>query len=135
MQKMSGARGFVLVSLAVLSLVAWGTPAMASSTCASNHVCMWEDNNYGGDKWVDYTSNGNSIQNYQIDNWDGDNEISSVKNNTSLPLYIYPNDYANIFGVWICIPPGGYSANLAQTHGFDNDAEYFQLRGDLSCGG
>ncbi|WKU05616.1 peptidase inhibitor family I36 protein [Micromonospora sp. HUAS LYJ1] len=62
------------------------------STCPSNHVCLWEDFNYTGSKYVDYTQGTNPGDKFDIDGWNGDNEISSAKNNTGLILVLWDND-------------------------------------------
>lgn len=96
------------------------------TSCADNHVCLWEDFNYGGSKYVDYTQGTRPNDFFEIDGWSGDNEISSVKNNTDLVLVLWDND--GYSGTRACVNPNSSSSNLSTTHGFDNEAESFQLR-------
>jgi hypothetical protein len=109
---------------AFIALTAY-TPAFAGQgdvekTCPSNNVCMWEDNNYGGNKWVEQTARLDRV--YDIDWWDGDNEISSIKNTSGLYVCVYPGDYT-WGGGYIVVEPHQELPNLAQSHGFDNQAE------------
>ncbi len=110
--------------MAALALTA-PTPAiagqrLADGACPGDHICMWEDDNYGGDKWVQEPAKLNKV--YDIDGWDGDNEISSIKNTSGLFVCVYPGDYTH-GGGYIVVNPYQVLPNLAQSHGFDNDAE------------
>lgn len=126
---------------AIVGLLAFATPARAEvvgddpdagmvimdTSCADNHVCLWEGYSFGGDKWVDYTVNSLPDNKFNIGGWNGDNEISSAKNETDLILVLWDND--NYTGTRACIPANSSSSNLGQTHGFNDRAESFQLRG------
>jgi hypothetical protein len=98
------------------------TPAQAdSSDCPSNYVCMWEDPNYSGSMYVRQPS---SLGSYNIDGWDGDNEISSVYNNSRNCVRMYDND--NYTGTSYFVSWLGMLPNLAQ-NGYDNEAESFKI--------
>jgi len=77
--------------------------------CASGKFCGWEDSGYSGDKWVNWTVGGVGTV-YEIDGWDGDNEISSFSNESSRKLRLYNGD--NATGFSICIGPGDDVRNL-----------------------
>lgn len=84
------------------------------------YICMWEDPDRGGSKYIHH----NPATNYSvdIDGWDGDNEISSVWNRTSCTITLYDND--NFTGDSLRVPPQTYRENL-ELSGFDNQAESF----------
>ncbi len=113
--------------LASAGLVA--APAYADGPCGSNNVCMWEDHNYTGSLYVNYVPGTIPGDAYNIDGWDGDNEITSVINHTTKWVVLYAND--NFTGGTACIAPNSHSSNLGVTHGFNDDAESFKLK--TSC--
>lgn len=77
--------------------------------CESGYFCGWEDSGYSGDKWVNWRVGGvGSV--YEIDGWDGDNEISSFSNESNRILRLYNGDNAS--GASICIGPGDDVRNL-----------------------
>lgn len=67
--------------------------------CANNYVCGWEDKNYGGDKWVNWKVGAVGTV-YEVDGWNGDNEISSISNESGKLLRLYAGD--NATGYSIC---------------------------------
>jgi hypothetical protein len=76
-------------ALSLTGLAATAQPAQAAGTCSEHYVCMWEDTNYSGSRYVrQYKTSGY----YGIHYWDGDNEISSVKNYTGKCVRLYAND-------------------------------------------
>jgi hypothetical protein len=82
--------------------------------CASGYVCGWENSGYSGDKWVNWRAGGvGSV--YEIDGWDGDNEISSFSNESSRTLRLYAGD--NATGYSICWGPGVDARNLSDLGG------------------
>ena len=99
-------------------------PAKAAGTCADGSVCMWEDPGYNGSKYVDQPGNAG---NYQIDWWNGDNEISSVINRTGKCVRLYDND--DWSGTSYFIEKGGPRSDLEQ-NGYDNYAESYTI---FSC--
>lgn len=106
-----------LVTAGLVTLSA-GPAAAADGRCGANRVCMYEDPNYDGSLYVNqaYKSGGK----YEIDGWDGDNEISSVINNTGSSIKIYSND--GYGGNWHCVGPNATRSNL-ENNNFDNTAE------------
>jgi hypothetical protein len=116
--------------LAFVLMAALGaqTPAHANpitildATCYWPDVCLFEDDNYYGDKYV---RSGRDQHAWEIGGWNGDNEISSVKNYSSWGLCLYEDDEQE--GEWIRIPAGGAVADLDAGHDFDNDAESARL--------
>jgi hypothetical protein len=78
--------------------------------------------NYGGDMWVKYKKGTNYRDKFEIDWWDGDNEISSFVNNTDLYVILFADDNWN--GATRCYSPGVDKSSLGS---FDNDAESFVL--------
>jgi hypothetical protein len=108
-------------ALTTLSLGAFAAPANAAGTCASGSVCMWEDPGYNGSKYVNQPGNSGS---YEIDGWNGDNEITSVINNTGKCIRLYDNDGWS--GTTYYIEKGGSRSNLQQ-NGYDNEAESYKI--------
>lgn len=107
--------------------VAAGTagPAKADDArCPNDHVCMFEDPGYTGSLYVNqaYVSNGR----FEIDWFEGDNEISAVINNTNATIRLYAND--GYGGNWHCVGPKGTRSNL-ENNGFDNTTESWAFRG------
>ena len=106
-----------------------GVPAQAQEgtavdaqdwSCDSGRICMYEDSNYTGSKYVNWKPTGTN-QKYQIDGWDGDNEISSVINRTRYNIRLYDND--DYSGRSICLVPGKYINNLKNGWVFNDEAE------------
>jgi hypothetical protein len=111
----AAALGFAATA-AVVTLSA--TPAQAAINCDSGRVCMYEDNNYTGSKYSNWKPTGGN-QNYQLDGWDGDNEISSVYNNSNYAVYLYAND--NYTSFIRCVPAKSAVGDLPYWQ--DNDVE------------
>jgi peptidase inhibitor family I36 len=112
------ALGTVLTATALTAAATGPAQATASGSCGANFVCMWEDPGFNGTKYVDVVGQTGF---YDIDGWDGDNEISSVINRTGYYVRMYAND--NATGFLSCVAPGQSIASLY----FDNDAESFSL--------
>jgi len=96
-------------------------PAYADSTCTSGDVCLWEDTSYVGDRYV---YSGQKLE-VDLGFWNGDNEISSVKNRSSYYMCLYDND--DYSGTRIRLSPGQYVAQLSDFD-FDNEAESYKLK-------
>lgn len=113
--------------LTALSFGLVAAPAQAAGTCASGYVCMWEDPNYNGEKYV---SQPGDVGSYEIDGWDGDNEISSVINRTGKCIRLYDNDgwSGTTYKIGKVVSGGdnGKRPNLEQ-NGFDNEAESYKI--------
>ncbi|UOE21717.1 peptidase inhibitor family I36 protein [Thermobifida halotolerans] len=128
MARESVRRGLCAAAAALLvpaGAVATALPAHAGQSCPNNYVCMWEDPGYNGSLYVkQYKTSGY----YQIDGWDGDNEISSVKNYTGKCVRLYANDdhTGNSYRIDKNVRE---ISNLEQV-GFDNDAESYRI---FSC--
>ena len=96
--------------------------APAELACAANYVCMFEDAGLVGDKYVNVVGRPGF---YDIDWWNGDNEISSVQNRTGYWIRMYADDdWTGFFG---CVAPGQILGSLSE----DNEMESFQL--DTNC--
>jgi hypothetical protein len=91
---------------------------------AAGPVLMWEDPNYTGSLYVDALPSECPAAGCDIDGWDGDNEISSVKNQTACTVRLYDND--GFTGGYVNLLPGGNYPNLERL-GFDNKAESFKF--------
>jgi hypothetical protein len=108
--------------LASSGLTLAATPAHAAGSCTENYVCMWEDPGYNGSRYVkQYKTSGY----YQIDGWDGDNEISSVKNYTGKCIRLYDND--DHTGNSYVIHKNVRAISNLEENGFDNDAESYRI--------
>ncbi|MGW2637383.1 peptidase inhibitor family I36 protein [Streptomyces sp. NPDC001348] len=120
------ALGFAMTS----AIVALGAvPAQAQEgtavtvkdwSCDSGRMCMYEDANYTGSKYVNWKPTGTN-QKYQIDGWDGDNEISSLINNTNYKIRVYDND--DYTGYSICVQAHTSINNLKNGWVFNDEAE------------
>ncbi|PPK63246.1 hypothetical protein V5P93_002111 [Actinokineospora auranticolor] len=84
----------------------------------------WEDNNFSGDRWVDVAEGACSANKCEIDWWDGDNEISSVSNESSCKVRLWAND--GWTGRFYDVPAHSSNGNLSQV-GFDNEAESLEF--------
>lgn len=114
------AGALLLSAVAVSASVLAPTSALAdSSDCPSNYVCMWEDSTFHGSMYV---RQADDIASYDIDGWDGDNEISSVFNNTIYCVRLFEND--DWTGDSYVVPAG---ARLATLVDFDNEAESYTI--------
>jgi hypothetical protein len=118
-------RLLAVLGLGAATLLVVASPAYADSSCASGRVCMWEDASFGGDKYVNQAVSANN-ESYDIHWWNGDNEISSIKNTSGKYVCVYAGDYT-WGGDYIVIEPHSESGNLGRDHGFDNDAESFKV--------
>jgi hypothetical protein len=111
------------VGLATAGLVAGG--ALPAATAATpGYVSMWEDSNYGGDRWVHYAQGTIQGDRFEIHWWDGDNEISSLQNGTNKWLVVYDKDAFG--GERRCIAPGREIRNMKDIN-FNDKAESFEL--------
>jgi len=123
-------RGAAFGFAATTAIVALGAvPAQAQEgsvvdaqdwSCDSGRMCMYEDSNYTGSKYVNWKPTGTN-QKYQIDGWNGDNEITSLINNTGYNIRIYDND--DYSGYSICVAPHKSITNLKNGWVFNDEAE------------
>lgn len=81
-----------VLGIAPAQAEASGSAEVRAGTCKLGYVCMWEDANHKGSKYVNWKPT-NGSQKFQIDWWDGDNEISSVYNNSPWTVTLYADDY------------------------------------------
>ncbi|HEU5156473.1 MAG TPA: peptidase inhibitor family I36 protein [Streptosporangiaceae bacterium] len=113
-----------VIGVGIMSVFTFCGPIGAAGTvgtCANGSVCMWEDAGYSGSKYVDQPGNPGK---YQIDWWNGDNEISSVINRTGKCVRLYDND--NWSGTSYFIEKAGSRWDL-ERNGFDNEAESYTI--------
>lgn len=93
---LAGRRAFIVWGLTIgtaAGLLTATTPAQAKATCTKGYVCMWEDSNYDANRWVKSAKPANGKTRFvNINGWNGDNEISSVINNTGCSLMMYEDD-------------------------------------------
>jgi hypothetical protein len=104
----------ILAATAFTAGTAAAEPIPEAGTCDQDHVCMWEDAGYGGDKWVNWQPSGTG-QIFEIGGWNGDNEISSALNRT-----VHADDGAQ--GDAYCIHAYQPVQNFKEV-GFNDDAE------------
>jgi hypothetical protein len=111
---------------AVAAVFAAPSPAHAipipDSTCYAPYVCLVEDSGYYGDR---YDRHGSMENSWELGWWNGDNEISSVKNRSPFFLCLYEDDEWE--GDWVRISSGASVYDLDDSHNFDNDAESARL--------
>ncbi|WP_270689198.1 peptidase inhibitor family I36 protein [Nocardiopsis endophytica] len=113
-----GAAGLVLASG---TAAAAGAPASAEAQAAPGEVRMWEDPDYTGSLYVQTRPSQCPAEGCDIDGWDGDNEISSVINETGCTVRLW--DLDGFGGGYVDLRPGRYG-NL-ELQGFDNKAESY----------
>lgn len=90
---------------------------------ATGPLLMWEDPNYTGSLYVAaYPSD--CPKGCDIDGWDGDNEISSAKNQTKCTVRLYDND--GFTGSYVDLGAGRNYSDLKLV-GFDNRAESYKF--------
>jgi hypothetical protein len=104
---------------AVVAMIGGASQAQAQQYCPDGKICMWEDENAEGDRYVD-TKVGRPGWFYDIHGWNGDNEISSAQNNTGRIIQAWTND--NPAGRSYCLYPGEYYSSFGS---YDNDFESF----------
>jgi hypothetical protein len=78
--------------------------------CASGYLCGWENSGYSGDKWLNWRV-GAPGATHEIDWFNGDNEISSISNESNRMVRLYNNDGAE--GFYFCLGPGQDIRNLS----------------------
>jgi hypothetical protein len=119
----SAVRTTVACALATLAagavMIGGASQAQAQQYCPTGRICMWEDKNAEGDRYVD-TKVGGPGWFYDIDWFNGDNEISSAQNNTKRIIQAFTND--NPTGRSHCLYPGEFYSGLGS---LDNDLESF----------
>lgn len=124
----------LLPLVAVLGLAAVGAaPASADGYCPSGRICMWEDQNFTGDRWVDVKGSPGSVE---IGGWDGDHEISSIDNASGHDLRLSPADL-NGGGAWsgfghLCVQPHQRIRSLETYADYDNVPQSFVV-GSPAC--
>ena len=118
---------FVLVLASPIAQAALLKPAGADGICSRNAVCMWEDNRYHGDLYVQQNQPPRERCDvsavYEIDGFNGDNEISSVDNATDFDVVLFADDGGQ--GATLVIPSHQRYYGLGS---FDNDAESYAFR-------
>jgi hypothetical protein len=124
-----------LNKVAAVFMAAAGFAVMGGATSASaatpGYVSMWEDGNFGGDRWVHYAQGTIDKDRFEIHWWDGDNEISSLQNGTGKWLVVYDKDAWG--GERRCIAPGAEISNMKSIN-FNDRAESFELMSFNPCG-
>jgi len=110
----------VLATLAAgAALIGGASQAQARNHCGEGQFCMWEDPYAEGSLYVEEFVGGVGSF-YDIHWWNGDNEISSVENNTNRSIRAWTND--NPTGRSMCWDPGEYNGELGD---YDNDFESY----------
>jgi hypothetical protein len=109
--------GISLTAALAITAAAATTAAADDARCPANRVCMYEDPNYTGSLYVNQVYDGKK---HEIDWWNGDNEISSIINNTGSSIKVYSGDGQG--GSWQCVGAHAQRKNL-EDNDFDNDAE------------
>jgi len=118
--------------LAAVAILVLPSPALAKgyADCKANRqACLFEDPGEQGSQYAAVTKLGK----YELDWWNGDNEISSVVNFTPYCLRLYDND--GWTGTSFTVPKftGSVESENAVTRerleddGFDNETESFEL--------
>jgi hypothetical protein len=114
-------------SLAMTTIVASFTvgalqavPASANDEyCADGYVCAWEDPFGGGTQYVEQPAVAGR---YEIDWWNGDNELSHIANNTHCKVTWYKDDGQS--GASWTMDPGSFSRDLRGSSWNDNIESY-----------
>jgi hypothetical protein len=110
------------MAIAVTGVVSAAAPAQADiRNCPGGNVCMWEDSNFSSDMYVSQMVRPGQ---YEIDWWNGDNEISSLVNNGGCQVVVYDGDA--LTGSALVVPPHRQYADL-DSIGWDNRAQSFEV--------
>ncbi|WP_345554995.1 peptidase inhibitor family I36 protein [Streptomonospora halophila] len=120
-----GAAGFMVAAGVVSAPSAFAstpdTAPVSPMTAAPGEVRMWEDPDFTGSLYVQTTRGQCPPEGCDIDGWDGDNEISSVINETGCTIRLW--DLDGFAGGYVDLGPGRWG-NL-ERQGFDNKAESY----------
>lgn len=120
-----GSTGLVMAAgLVSAPSAAAATPSERQATALQKAgvVQMWEDPDYSGSLYVEAGPGNCPAEGCDIDGWDGDNEISSVKNGTNCTVRLW--DLDGFGGSYVDLAPNRSYSNL-ELLGFDNKAESF----------
>ncbi|GAA4025629.1 hypothetical protein GCM10022247_57970 [Allokutzneria multivorans] len=112
----------VAVLVAVGAMLAGVAPASANADDCSYKLCMWEDDWYSDSLYAKSAAVSGC---QEIAGWNGDNEISSLSNNTGHSVRLYADD--NCQGRSLLLNPGWYP-ELSRL-GFNNDTESYRFEG------
>lgn len=116
--------GLLLAAVIILAAVgvSVATPASAGwGTCwGAGQVCLYEDAGWQGDEYGRVSAAGF----YELGGWNGDNEISSVLNNTSNCLTLYSNDGGG--GRTLTVGPHSEIGTL-KDYNFNDDTESYRI--------
>ncbi|MGW1340106.1 peptidase inhibitor family I36 protein [Kribbella sp. NPDC002412] len=113
----------LVCGLAMAAFAAITPAAAAENAPTAGNVRMWEDPDFTGSQYVDTTPD-TCPDGCDIDGWDGDNEISSVRNETNCIVRLYADD--NLGGRSVDLKANTSYHNL-ELQGFDNDAESYEF--------
>ncbi|MDA0564192.1 peptidase inhibitor family I36 protein [Streptomonospora sp. S1-112] len=116
-----GAAGLIAAVSVIPAPSAFAATASAPAAAAPGEVRMWEDPDYTGSLYVQTTPGQCPAEGCDIDGWDGDNEISSVINETNCTVRLW--DLDGFAGGYVDLGPGRWG-NL-ELQGFDNKAESY----------
>lgn len=116
-----GAFALGAVALATVPVVNATSVAADSTDCFSGFICMWEDSDYTGSRYVLETAWPGD---YEIGGIEGDNEISSVINFSDYCVRLYDNDDQT--GTSYLVGKQRLVPDLTQ-NGFDNEAESYRI--------
>lgn len=99
-----------------------GGPSTASylSCLDKNQVCLYEDAGWNGDEYGRVSTRGFR----ELGGWNGDNEISSVLNDTPYCLWLYAGD--EMGGRWLKVGPKQGVGTLKDKN-FNDDVESYMV--------
>ncbi|GAA4033792.1 hypothetical protein GCM10022247_68560 [Allokutzneria multivorans] len=117
-------RTALALALATAASVVLTPTANADVQCPGGHVCMWEHENYSGDRYI-FLDPPSGNTKYEIDGWNGDNEISSLHNLTNCTIVLFDDD--NTKGKSWEIRPEKSEPHLGRI-GANDKAESFETR-------
>ncbi|WP_168200945.1 peptidase inhibitor family I36 protein [Allokutzneria sp. NRRL B-24872] len=119
MRKLRSVVAVLAVGGAMLAGVA---PASANADDCSYKLCMWEDDWYADTLYAKSAAVSGCLE---IAGWNGDNEISSLINNTGHTVRLYADDGCQ--GRSLPLGPG-YYPELSRL-GFNNEVESYSFDG------
>ncbi|GAA3989800.1 hypothetical protein GCM10022247_05520 [Allokutzneria multivorans] len=86
-------RTITTLAAATVAALLVAPTASAGESCPNDTICMWEDGGQTGTRYVQVELRpGDGARIYEIDGWDGDNEISSIINNTGCEFTLRAED-------------------------------------------
>ncbi|SDM89429.1 Peptidase inhibitor family I36 [Allokutzneria albata] len=114
-------RSAVAVLAVVGAMLTGVAPASAAQVGCDGKLCMWEDEWYQGSLYVQASVEAGCRD---INGWNGDNEISSLHNQTGRVVRLFADDNCQGRSLYVC---GRWYHPDLDEQDFDNEAESYRF--------